>query len=146
MIRSVALALITAVSAGPAPAGARAGSLVALVAAGGRSWTTPPGPRAPGPGVGRRVSEGGLRPLADGVARGERLYASRCRSCHDLGDVPPAALRFPRAVNGQVESLERFLGGHPPGLSPLGWDGQPTADLIAFLISSVGGRPASGSP
>src|SRR5438128_10978948 len=47
MIRSVALALITAVSAGPAPAGARAGSLVALVAAGERSWTTSPDPRAP---------------------------------------------------------------------------------------------------
>src|SRR5205823_14737728 len=47
MLRSVALALITAVSAGPAPAGARAGSLVALVAAGERSWTTSPDPRAP---------------------------------------------------------------------------------------------------
>src|SRR5947209_20205521 len=47
MLRSVALALITVVSAGPAPAGARAGSLVALVAAGERSWTTSPDPRAP---------------------------------------------------------------------------------------------------
>ena len=103
-------------------------------------------PVFPGIVAGQPVFEGRLRALADSVARGERLYASRCRSCHDLGDVTPAALRFPRAVNGQVESLERFLGGHPPGLSPLGWDGQPTADLIAFLISSVGGRPASGSP
>src|SRR2546425_344662 len=127
MIRSVALALITAVSAGPAPAGARAGSL-------------------PGRAAAQRRCGGRPRPLADSVARGERLSAGRCRSCHDLGDVPPAALRFPRAVNGQVESLERFLGGHPLSLSPLGWDGQPTADLIAFLISSVGGRPASGSP
>ena len=221
MLRSVALALITVVSAGPAPAGARAGSLVALVAAGERSWTTSPDPRDPvacvtchydpdetrgwaasfpkyrplpppagrvmtllqanaeavqrhygladpeqvalaitayltsrgtgvpvSPGIvaGQPVFEGRLRAFADSVARGERLYASRCRSCHDLGDVPPAALRFPRAVNGQVESLERFLGGHPLSLSPLGWDGQPTADLIAFLISSVGGGPASGSP
>src|SRR3989442_31250 len=119
MLRSVALALIPVVPAGPAPAGR---------------------------GAGRRVSEGGLRALADSVAGGEGLSAGGCRSCHDLGDVTPAALRFPRAVTGQVESLERFLGGHPPGLSPLGWDGQPTADLIAFLISSVGGRPASGSP
>src|SRR5438034_8682052 len=47
MLRSVALALITVVSAGPAPAGARAGSLVALVAAGERSWTTSPDPRDP---------------------------------------------------------------------------------------------------
>ena len=103
-------------------------------------------PVSPGIVAGQPVFEGRLRALADSVARGERLYASRCRSCHDLGDVTPAALRFPRAVNGQVESLERFLGGHPLSLSPLGWDGQPTADLIAFLISSVGGRPASGSP
>src|SRR5438445_4869096 len=47
MLRSVALALITAVSAGPAPAGARAGGPVAVVAAGERSWTTSPDPRAP---------------------------------------------------------------------------------------------------
>src|SRR5256885_2156969 len=103
MIRSVALALITAVSAGTAPA--------------------------------RR-----------GVAGGARSPPGRARGCHDLGGAPPAALRSPRAVNGRVESLGRFLGGPPPGLSPLGWDGQPTADLIAFLISSVGGGPASGSP
>src|SRR5213592_3274673 len=103
-------------------------------------------PISPGIVAGQPVFEGRLRALADSVARGERLYASRCRSCHDLGDVTPAALRFPRAVNGQVESLERFLGGHPPGLSPLGWDGQPTADHIVFLISSVGGGPANGSP
>src|SRR3989442_1701672 len=47
MIRSVALALITVVSAGPAPAGGRAGSLVALVAEGERWWTSSPDPRDP---------------------------------------------------------------------------------------------------
>src|SRR5436189_238554 len=110
MLRSVALALITAVSAGPAPAGARAGSLVALAIT---AYLTSRGtgvPVSPGIVAGQPVFEGRLRALADSVARGERLYASRCRSCHDLGDVTPAALRFPRAVNGQVESLERFLG------------------------------------
>src|SRR5947208_16931310 len=53
-------------------------------------------PISPGIVAGQPVFEGRLRALADSVARGERLYASRCRSCHDPGDGPPAALRFPR--------------------------------------------------
>src|SRR6266478_4286426 len=54
-------------------------------------------PVSPGIVAGQPVFEGRLRALADSAARGERLYASRCRSCHDLGDVPPAALLFPAA-------------------------------------------------
>jgi cytochrome c553 len=102
-------------------------------------------PVSPGIVAGQPVFEGRLRALAESVGRGERLYARRCRSCHDPGTVAPAALLFPRAVNGQVESLERFLGRHRPDLPLLGQDGQPTADVIAFLMSKLAGRPG-GSP
>ena len=103
-------------------------------------------PVSPGIVAGQPVFEGRLRALAESVWRGERLYARGCEGCHDPGAVAPAALLFPRAVNGQVESLERFLGRHPRGLPPLGWDGQPTADIVAFLISRRDGRPIGGSP
>jgi cytochrome c553 len=98
-------------------------------------------PVSPGIVAGQPVFEGRLQALAESVARGERLYARRCESCHDPGAVAPAALLFPRAVNGQVESLERFLGHHRPELA----DGQPSADVIAFLMSRLAGRPVGGA-
>lgn len=103
-------------------------------------------PVSPGIVAGQPVFEGRLRALAESVARGERLYARRCRSCHDPGAVAPAALFFPRAVNGHVESLERFLGHHRPELASLGLDGQPSADVIAFLMSRLAGRSVGGAP
>jgi len=103
-------------------------------------------PVLPGIVAGQPVFEGRLRALARSVRRGERLYARQCRSCHDGGGVAPAALLFPRAVNGQVESLEGFLGRHRPDLPSLGWDAQPTADLVAFLMSRLAGRQMGGSP
>src|SRR3989441_10273700 len=54
-------------------------------------------PVLPGIVAGQPVFEGRLRALARSVRRGERLYARRCRSCHDGGGVAPAALLFPRA-------------------------------------------------
>ena len=103
-------------------------------------------PVLPGIVAGQPVFEGRLRALAESIGRGERLYARQCSSCHDDGGVAPAALLFPRAVNGQVASLEGFLGRHRPDLPSLGWDAQPTADIIAFLMSKLAGRQMGGSP
>ena len=103
-------------------------------------------PVSPGIVAGQPVFEGRLRALDESIRRGEGLYARRCQSCHDPGAVAPAALRFPRAVNGRVESLERFLGRHRPDLPSLGRDAQPTADVIAFLMSRLAGRPVGSSP
>jgi len=102
-------------------------------------------PVSPGIVAGQPVFEGRLQALAESVGRGERLYAGRCESCHDLGPLARAALLFPRAVGGRVESLERFLGLHRPDLPALAQEGQATADVIAFLMSRLAGRQV-GSP
>jgi len=103
-------------------------------------------PISPGIVAGQPVFEGRLRALAESVGRGERLYARWCRSCHDAGAVAPAALLFPAVGNGQVEPLERFLGRHRPELPRLGSDGQPSTDVIAFLMSRLAGRPLGVAP
>lgn len=103
-------------------------------------------PISPGIVAGQPVFEGRLRALAESVGRGERLYARWCRSCHDAGAVAPAALFFPAVGNGQVESLERFLGRHRPELPHVGPDDQPSTDVIAFLISRLTGRPVGVAP
>ncbi len=103
-------------------------------------------PVSPGIVAGQPVFAGRLRALSESVGRGEGLYARRCHSCHDPGAVAPAALLFPRAVNGRAESLEGFLGRHRPDFPPLGQDSQPTVDVIAFLMSRLVGRPIGGTP
>ena len=110
------------------------------------TWRGSGVPVSPGIVAGQPVFESRLRALAESVGRGARLYARRCERCHDPGTAAPAALRFPRAVRGQVESLERLLGRHPPDLPPLAWDGQPIADIVAFLHSRLAGRPIGGAP
>ena len=110
------------------------------------TWRGAGVPVSPGIVAGQPVFDGRLQALAESVGRGEWLYARRCQSCHDSGAVAPAALLFPRAANGQVESLEGFLGRHRPDLPSLGRDGQPTADVIAFLMSRLAGRPVGGAP
>jgi cytochrome c553 len=219
IIRSMALALIAVVSAGPASAAG--GNDAALVAEGEKWWTSSPEPRDPvacatchhdrdetrewaasfpkyrplpppegrvmtllqanaeavrrhyglgdperpavaitayliargigvpvSPGIvsGQPAFDGRIRALEESVGRGERLFAWRCRSCHAPSAVARTAFRFPRAATGQVESLERFLGRHRSGRSPLGWDAQPTADIIAFLMSTLAGQPVGGLP
>ena len=103
-------------------------------------------PVSPGIVAGQPTFEGRLRALDESVGRGERLFARRCHSCHAPRAVARAALLFPRVAAGQVESLERFLGRHRSESSPLGWDGQPTADIIAFLMSTLAGQPIGGLP
>src|SRR2546425_4185825 len=103
-------------------------------------------PVSPGIVAGQPVFDGRLQALVESVGRGEWLYARRCQSCHAPGAVAPAALRFPRAANGRVESLEGFLRRHRPDLPSPGRDGQPTADVIAFLMSRLAGRPVGGAP
>ncbi len=110
------------------------------------TWRGAGVPVSPGIVAGQPVFDGRLQALAESVGRGEWLYARRCQSCHDPGAVAPAALRFPRAATGQVESLEGFLGRHRPDLPSPGRDGQPTADVIAFLMSRLAGRPVGGAP
>ena len=102
-------------------------------------------PVSPGIVADQPVFESRLRALDESVARGERLFVRRCRSCHALRTVARAALVFPRTADGQVESLEGLLGRHRPGSPPLGWDDQPTADIIAFLMSRLAGQPVGGS-
>ena len=102
-------------------------------------------PVSPGVIASRPVFEGRLRALAESVGRGERLYARRCRSCHAPGAVAPAALLFPRAVNGQAESLEGFLGRHRRDFPPLEQDSRSAVDVIAFLMSRLVGRPIGGT-
>jgi cytochrome c553 len=103
-------------------------------------------PVSPGIVAGQPVFEGRLRALDESVCRGEQLFARRCRSCHAPRVVAGVALLFPRTVDGQVESLEGFLGHHGPQRPPFRWDGQPTTDIIAFLMSRLAGQPVGGSP
>src|SRR5439155_153351 len=91
------------------------------------TWRGAGVPISPGIVAGQPVFDGRLQALAESVGRGEWLYARRCQSCHDPGAVAPAALRFPRAATGQVESLEGFLGRHRPDLPSPGRDGKPNA-------------------
>jgi hypothetical protein len=102
-------------------------------------------PVSPGIVPSEPMFEGRLGTLAESVGRGERLFARRCRSCHTPAAVARAAFHFPRAVAGRLESLERFLGRHRSEVSPLGWDDQPTADIIAFLMSRLVGQPVGDS-
>ena len=102
-------------------------------------------PVSPGLVAGQPAFEGRLRALEESVGRGERLFARRCYSCHTPAAVARAAFRFPRAVAGRVESLENFLGRHRSEASSLGWDEQPTADVIAFLMSTLVGQPIDDS-
>ena len=102
-------------------------------------------PVSPGIVPGQPVFEGRIRTLEESVGRGQRLFGDRCVRCHAASTVARSAFRFPRAVAGQVESLERFLGRHRSERSQLGWDDQPTADIIAFLMSGLAGQPVGDS-
>jgi cytochrome c553 len=98
-------------------------------------------PISPGVSAGQPVFPGRMRALAQSVARGERAYARRCGPCHDAARMAPAVTHFPRVVAGRPESLETFLVDHRPLDRRLRWDAPAMADLIAYLVSQVPGRP-----
>src|SRR5438034_4865733 len=121
MLRSVALALITVVSAGPAPAGARAGSLVALVAAGERSWTTSPDPQDP-------LACGTCHYDADAT----RVWAASFPKCRPL---PPPAGRVMTLLQANAEAVQRHYGLTDPE--------QVALAITAYLTSRGTGVPIS---
>jgi len=77
-----------------------------------------------------------LQALAASVRRGEQEFFDRCSSCHRSDDLAPAMPRFPRLADGVAQSLEVYLEGHS-GEPRLRWDGQPVADLMAYLASRL---------
>ena len=100
---------------------------------------------SPGVAAGQPVFETRLRALAASVARGRALYAQRCGGgCHDAQAVASTALAFPRVVDSRAESLERFLERHRPIGRRLSWDSPATADLIAFLVSTLAAPRTGG--
>jgi mono/diheme cytochrome c family protein len=98
-------------------------------------------PISPGISAGQPVFAARMQALAGSVLRGKHLYASRCGHCHKSFDLAPSATAFPRAEGQRPKSLEVFLEGHQPLQPSLAWDGQATADIIAYLMSLAAGRP-----
>lgn len=104
-------------------------------------------PITPGVSIGQPIFPDRMRELAASVARGQRLYALRCGQCHDEAAVAPSVTRFPRVVEGRVESLEGFLEGHHGLGQPLAWDDRAMAEIIAYLVSRMADRPLGlGTP
>ncbi len=103
-------------------------------------------PPTPGIAAGQPVFPARLAELARSVARGQGLYARRCAACHDESSSGEAVTRFPRVQDGRGESLEAFLEHHTTALPPLAWDGQPMADVIAYLLARRAGGPAKEQP
>ena len=77
-----------------------------------------------------------LRALAASVSRGEQEFADRCEGCHRPDDLAAALRGFPRVAGGAAQSLETYLEGHGGELR-LRWDGEPVADLMAYLASRL---------
>jgi mono/diheme cytochrome c family protein len=98
-------------------------------------------PISPGISAGQPVFPARMQALASSVVRGERAYARSCGHCHKPFDLAPSATAFPRAEGGCAESLEVFLDGHRPLQPSLAWDGQATADIMAYLMSQAASRP-----
>jgi mono/diheme cytochrome c family protein len=98
-------------------------------------------PISPGISAGQPVFAARMQALAGSVLRGKQHYAGRCGQCHKPFDLAPSATAFPRAEGGRPESLELFLEGHRPLQPSLAWDGQATADIMAYLMSQAAGRP-----
>ena len=98
-------------------------------------------PISPGISAGQPVFPVRIQALAASVVRGERAYARSCGQCHNPAAVVASVRAFPRAEGGRAESLEVFLEDHRPLQPSLAWDGQATADIMAYLMSQAAGRP-----
>ena len=107
-------------------------------------------PVSPGLALGQPVLPKRLLTLAASVARGRARYGRECSVCHDARAPAPAAAWFPREVDGRVEWLEDFLAEHAArarGKERLAWDAPEMADLVAYLVSHLAGRPQEvGAP
>ncbi len=103
-------------------------------------------PLSPGMSTGQPVFPSRVRALEASVRRGEREFRTRCGACHDPGALSPALRTFPRMRAGTGEALERFLETHRVSSPRLGWDGQPMADLLAYLASRLGEQPVGPGP
>jgi cytochrome c553 len=94
----------------------------------------------PGVSAGQPVFAVRMAQLAASVARGERVFARRCESCHRATDVAVRVLAFPRLRKDHPASVESFLEDHHPHAPRLRWDGQEVADLMAALMVRLAGR------
>lgn len=103
-------------------------------------------PLSPGMSPGQPVFSGRMEALADSVRRGGRLFDVRCGRCHRPERVTPSWTAFPRVRDGHPEPLEVFLERHGSAREssgrPPGWDSPETADLLAYLVFRLTGRPA----
>lgn len=95
---------------------------------------------SPGMSPGQPVFPDRIRELDASVRRGVSVFTARCDSCHRAAEVASAALAFP----GAGQPLETFLAGHRPSGRPLDWAGQEMADVVAYLVSRMAGRPVGG--
>ena len=103
-------------------------------------------PVAPGVAEGQPVFPERIRLLVRSVQRGEALFAARCRSCHDARGAAAAVPGFPRVAGARRESLESFLEGHRTIGLPIAWDTPAMADLVAYLMAQLRGRPVGLRP
>ncbi len=98
-------------------------------------------PISPGMSPGQAVFPERLRLLEASVTQGAALFGARCGDCHRPAEVAPAVGMFPRMSQGWPQSLETFLVGHRSTGRPLDWAGQEVADIAAYLVSHLAGRP-----
>ena len=98
-------------------------------------------PMSPGISAGQPVFPERIRQLEASVGRGASAFQARCGACHRPAAIAPATRMFPRMSNGQPQSLEAFLLSHRPPGRPLDWAGQEMADLVAYVVSQLAGRP-----
>ncbi len=98
-------------------------------------------PVSPGMSPGQAVFPERLRLLEASVTRGASLFGARCGDCHRPAEVAPAVGMFPRMSQGRPQSLETFLVCHRSTGRPLDWEGQEVADIAAYLVSHLAGRP-----
>jgi mono/diheme cytochrome c family protein len=98
-------------------------------------------PVSPGLSPGQPVFPQRLRQLEASVGRGAAVFSARCAACHRPAGVASVARAFPRMGGGQPQTPEMFLMGHRPSGRALDWSDPEMADLVAYLVSHLSGRP-----
>ncbi len=87
-----------------------------------------------------------LTALAASVRRGERAFTRRCAACHTPDALAPAVVGWARLVRAGGGPPEVFVETHVHGGDRLAWNGSETADLLAFLVGRLAGRPFLPDP